>query len=301
MTFDLAATMRIVRPYPNIIGFYDGRIPGVRAHSPAPNWLDDGAFTLGCCSYAIVEGDEALVYDTHMSIPHALVVRRTLEQQGIRRMRVILSHWHTDHVAGNEVFADCEIIANPLTQQALIDNREWLENNDPPIKPLIMPTTILPGETELRVGNTVVEVRFLDIHSHDGAVLLLPQTGVLLAGDTLEDTVTYVTQAERLSIHLRDLARMQSWDFTHILPNHGSYEMIAAGGYGRAFITATQLYVDKLQQLKAHPELAALSLRDFAAEALATGGIEYFDAYEPVHRHNVEAVLALQRSASIGA
>jgi cyclase len=293
MVFELGSTMRVIRPYPNIIGFYDGRVPGVRAHSPEPNWLDDGAFTLGCCSFAIVEGDEALVYDTHMSIPHARMVRNALEQQGVRNMRVILSHWHTDHVAGNEVFADCEIIANPLTHEALVQNRDWLENNDPPIKPLVMPTTILPGETTLHVGSTAVEVRFLDIHSHDGTVLLLPQSGVLLAGDTLEDTVTYVVQPERLANHLRDLARMQSWDFTRILPNHGSYEMLAAGGYGRNFIDATRLYIERLQQLGTDPELPNLSLADFAAAALATGGSTYFEAYEPVHRHNVDAVLAL--------
>ncbi|MET3900728.1 cyclase [Devosia sp. UYZn731] len=293
MTLELGSTMQILRPYPNILGFYDGRIPGVRAHSAAPNWLDDGAFTLGTCSYAIVEGDEALVYDTHMSIPHAQFIRRTLEAQGVTHMRVVLSHWHTDHVAGNAVFADCEIIANTLTARALRDNKDWLENNDPPIKPLIMPNSVFEAETELRVGSTIVQLRLLDIHSHDATVLLLPQLGVLLAGDTLEDTVTYVTQADRLSIHLQDLTRMESWGFSRILPNHGSVEMIASGGYDRTFITATRLYIQKLQRLKAEPELANLGLSDFAAESLATGGVFYFDAYEPVHRHNVEAVLAL--------
>lgn len=293
MAFEMGSTMRIRRPYPNIVGFYDGRIPGVRAHSPKPNWLDDGAFTLGTCSYAIVEGNEALVYDTHMSIPHAQVVRRVLEAQGVTKMRVVLSHWHTDHVAGNAVFADCEIIANNLTAEALVDNRDWLENNDPPIKPLIMPGTIFENQTELRVGSTVVELRHLDIHSHDGTVLLLPQSGVLLAGDTLEDTVTYVTQPERLSLHLKDLERMDSWAFSRILPNHGSLEMIAGGGYGRSFIPATRLYIEKLLRLRSEPALAELTLRDFAAEALATGGVEYFEAYEPVHKHNVQSVLAL--------
>lgn len=293
MAFELGSTMQVLRPYPNILGFYDGRIPGVRAHSPAPNWLDDGAFTLGTCSFAIVEGPEALVYDTHMSIPHARIIRRVLEEHGVTKMRVVLSHWHTDHVAGNAVFADCEIIANNLTAEALVDNRDWLENNDPPIKPLIMPGTIFEKQTELRVGGTVVELRHLDIHSHDATVLLLPQSGVLLAGDTLEDTVTYVTQPERLSLHLKDLERMDSWAFSRILPNHGSLEMIAAGGYGREFIPATRLYIEKLQRLRSEPALAELTLRDFAAEALATGGVEYFEAYEPVHKHNVQSVLAL--------
>ena len=116
---------------------------------------------------------------------------------------------------------------------------------------------------------------------------------MLLAGDTLEDTVTYVTQPERLANHLRDLARMDSWAFSRILPNHGSYEKIVAGGYGREFITATRLYVEQLQRVAVDPNLATLSLREFASEALASGGADYFEAYEPVHRHNIEAVLAL--------
>lgn len=293
MGFELGSTMQIVKPYPNVWAFYDGRIPGIRAHSPEPNWLDDGAFTLGCCSFAIVEDNEALVYDTHMSIAHARLIRQALEQAGVNHIRVVLSHWHVDHIAGNEVFADCEIIANHLTAEALIDNRLRLENENPPISPLVMPNTILQDETQLMVGSTRVQLRFLDIHSHDATVLILPDIGVLFAGDTLEDTVTYVTQAERLASHLLDLARMDSWEFSRILPNHGTLEQIAAGGYGREFVAATRLYIQQLQRLRSEPQLAELSMKAFAADALATGGVKYFEAYEPVHRHNVAAVLAV--------
>jgi glyoxylase-like metal-dependent hydrolase (beta-lactamase superfamily II) len=289
--------MQIVKPYPNIFAFYDGRIPGVRAHSPEQNWLDDGAFTLGTASFAIVEGAEAIVYDAHMSLIHARMIRDFLEGQGVRDMRLVVSHWHTDHVAGNAVFSDCEVIANRFTKEALIANRDELENNDPPIKPLIMPNRIFDSELELRVGDTVVELRHLDIHSYDETVALLPQSGVLLAGDTLEDTVTYVSEPDRLEQHLVDLARMESWDFESILPNHGTLERITSGGYDRTFITATRLYVEKLLRLKDEPELADLDMRSFAAEALATGGVEYFEAYEPVHANNVKSVLASIRKA----
>lgn len=298
MTFELGSTMQILRPYPNLYAFYDGRIPGIRAHSPAPNWLDDGAFTLGTASFAIVEGPEALVYDAHMSLAHAGKIRSFLEAQGVRHMRLVVSHWHTDHVAGNAVFGDCEIIANRFTQEALVANRDGLENNNPPIRPLVMPNRLFDRELELRVGETVVELRHLDIHSYDETVALLPQSGVLLAGDTLEDTVTYVSEPDRLDRHLLDLARMESWEFERILPNHGSLERIAAGGYGREFITATRLYVEKLLRLKDEPELANQDMRSFAAEALATGGVEYFDAYEPVHANNVREVLAALRQAA---
>ena len=298
MTYELGSTLQILRPYPNVFAFYDGRIPGIRAHSPGPNWLDDGAFTLGTASFAVVEGRDAIVYDAHMSLIHARKIRSFLEEQGARDMRLVVSHWHTDHVAGNAVFSDCEIIANRFTEEALIANRDELENNDPPIKPLVMPNSIFDGERELRVGDTVVELRHLDIHSYDETVALLPQLGVLLAGDTLEDTVTYVSEPDRLEQHLVDLARMESWDFERILPNHGTVERIASGGYGREFITATRLYVEKLLRLEAEPELAEQDLRTFAADALATGGVEYFEAYESVHTNNVRQVQAALRKAA---
>lgn len=136
----LGSTLRVLRPAPGILAFYDGRIEGARAWSAGPNWLDDGAYVLGVCTYAVVSGTDALVYDTHISPAHARIVRKTLDQQGVTGIRVVLSHWHRDHVAGNEVFADCEIIAHALTLKALRDNRETMEAGDPPIRPLVMPT-----------------------------------------------------------------------------------------------------------------------------------------------------------------
>lgn len=293
--YSLGSTMRIFEPHPGVIAFYDGRIPGIRAHGPGPNWLDDGAFTLGTASFVIHDGDEALVYDTHMSIAHAELIRAELEREGLTKLRVILSHWHTDHVAGNAVFADCEIIASPLTMRALVANRDWLENNDPPIKPLVMPTTVLEGETRLMVGRIPVDVRFFNIHSNDGTVLLLPESRLLLAGDTLEDTVTYVVEPEGLETHLSELGRMRGLEFDRILPNHGSLERIARAGYDQSFITATELYVQKLLRVRSEPELATLGFRDFISDALATGGVDYFEAYEPVHQHNLKAVTALAK------
>jgi glyoxylase-like metal-dependent hydrolase (beta-lactamase superfamily II) len=290
----LGSTMRIIRPAPHVIGFYDGRIAGVRAHSERPNWLDDGAFALGICSYAIVDGPDALVYDTHLSLAHAGIIRRTLRDLGVTAIRVVLSHWHADHVAGNEVFADCEIIANALTAQALRDNRNALEGRDPPIKPLIMPNRLFEGALTLTVGAVEVELRQADIHSHDGTVLFLPQTGLLLAGDTLEDPITYVAEPDRLQHHLADLRRMAGWAISRILPSHGALEIIEAGGYGTGFIEASLRYVEKLDRCRTEAELAEPDLQRFAADAFDTGAIGYFAAYEPVHRSNLAAVAAVR-------
>ncbi|MBZ9881242.1 MBL fold metallo-hydrolase [Mesorhizobium sp. CA10] len=288
----LGSTMRLVRPAPNVLGFYDGRIEGVRIWSHEPNWLDDGAYTLGICTYAIVDGSQALVYDTHISLPHARFIRKTLEEMGVTSMRVVLSHWHDDHIAGNEVFKDCEIIANRLTALALERSRADIEGGNPPIKPLVLPNRVFDNSLSLTVGAVPIELHQVEIHSHDGTVLLMPDAGLLLAGDTLEDSVTYVSEPERLSEHLVDLGRMSSWQFDRILPNHGSFEAIEAGGYDRSFIDATEAYVRKLLACRQDPDLAKQDLRTFGAEIFATTATEYFAPYEAVHRRNVEAVLA---------
>nr|WP_284145602.1 MBL fold metallo-hydrolase [Xanthobacter aminoxidans] len=281
-----------MEPAPGVLAFYDGRIPGVRLHGSQENWLDDGAFALGIASYAVLDSDDALVYDTHITLAHAHLIRATLEERGARRIRVVLSHWHDDHVAGNEVFADCEIIANGETDALLRANRTRLEAADPPINPLILPNLLFEDRLSLMVGSLPVELVHVDIHSRDGTVALLPG-GILLAGDTLEDPVTYVDEPDRLAAHLIGLERLAALGATRILPCHGDPDVIAAGGYGPALIDATRLYVEKLLRVKAEPALAGLDLRTFAAEAFATGAISYFEPYEAVHRRNVEAVAAL--------
>ena len=293
----LGSTLRIHRPYEDVLAFYDGRINGVRAYSEQPNWLDDGAYSLGVCTYAIVSGEEAIVYDTSISLPHARIIRKTLEDLGVRHIRLVLSHWHVDHVAGNEVFADCEIIANTLTAQALRDNRERLENDNPPIKPLIMPNSTFGRELYLKVGDIDVELRHVDIHSHDGTMLILPQRKLMLAGDALEEPITYVAEPQRLKHHLRDLERMATWDIEKILPNHGAEDKIASGGYGPELIGATRNYVSKLLRLQAEPELAAQDLRTFAAEDFASGVISYYEPYEAVHARNISVILKGFREA----
>jgi glyoxylase-like metal-dependent hydrolase (beta-lactamase superfamily II) len=286
----LGSTMRIIRPAPNVLGFYDGRIAGVRAYSEQPNWLDDGAFTLGICSYAIVDGAQALVFDTHMSLVHAQIIRRTLQELGVTEIRVALSHWHADHIAGNAVFADCEIIANRLTACTLQEKQAVLEARDPPIKPVVMPTRQFEGVLSLTVGGVAVELRQAEIHSRDGTVLFLPETGLLIAGDTLEDPITYVAEPDRLPQHLAELRRLAGWPIQRILPSHGAIEAIEAGGYDKGFIEASRHYVEKLARCRTAPDLAEPDLRSFAAEAFATGAIGYFAGYEPVHRSNLAAV-----------
>jgi cyclase len=269
--------VRLLAPTQGILAFYDGR-EGKREHDQ-PNWLDDGALMLGIASYAIVDGGDALVYDTHLSVERARWIR---EQLGEARVTVVLSHRHIDHVAGTEAFADCEVLAGPLTAKLLGEQREAIEAATPPVKPLVLPTGEVPPS--LQVGTTTVQALAFDIHAADHTLLWLPERRILLAADAVEDPVTFVDEPERIRAHLRELDRLEALDPEIILPAHGDPDVIAGGGYGVGIIEATRVYLTALLAGDRRP------LAEILEGPMRNGWIHPYPAYEAVHEHNVEAV-----------
>jgi cyclase len=286
--------LRTLRPAPGVLAFYDGRVEGYR-FAPEPNWVDEGALSLGTASFAIVASSEALVYDTHTTPEHGRRIRQALEVEGISRFTVLLSHWHLDHVAGNDAFADCEILAGARTAQLLAEHREAIEAGNhegpPAISPLVLPTRILEGRAQLRIGERKLEAIPVDIHSDDAMVLWDPEERLLLAGDTVEDTVTYVEEPGHFDAHLRDLDRLRALEPKAALPAHGDPDVIAGGGYDPGILTATQDYIRLLQRMPREPELRDLTLSDLLAPQLERGDLHYFEPYERVHHENVATVL----------
>jgi cyclase len=285
--------LRTLHPADGIRAYYDGRIEGYR-FADEPNWVDDGALALGIAGYAIVDRDEALIYDTHVSVEHARFIRQALEAEGVRRFVVLLSHCHLDHVAGTAAFADCEVIATARTAERLTANRHAIEagtlSGPPGIDPLVLPTLTFDDRISLDVGRFRLEVVHVNIHSDDAAVVWMAEQDVLLAGDTLEDTVTYVADPDALDAHLVDLARLSDLAPDRILPNHGDPDIIARGGYGKGLIRATQDYIGLLQRSRREPQLRDTALTELVADSVAAGWITYFAPYEAVHQANLEAV-----------
>ena len=284
------AHLRVLEPHPGILAFYDGRVAGHRFATGA-NWVDDGALSLGVASYAVIAGDQAIVYDTHVSIPHAQFVRDTLAARGVSRFTVVLSHWHLDHVAGTEVFAGCEVIANARTLAHLTRHRAAIEDGSlhglPAIAPLILPTQVFDGAMTLMLGDEVVQLIEANIHSDDATVVWLPERGILLAGDTVEDCVTYVAEPQGFTAHLADLARLAALAPEWVLPAHGDPGVIAAGGYGVEIFAAMARYVTALQALMADPAAAVPAMAEIIAADLAAGTLVYFEPYAAIHLQNV--------------
>jgi glyoxylase-like metal-dependent hydrolase (beta-lactamase superfamily II) len=302
MDHDSTQHLRIFEPHPGLLAFYDGRVPGQR-FLPDDNWVDDGAISLGIASYAILSGDEALVYDTHVSLPHAQAIKDALTARGITRFTVVLSHWHLDHVAGTQVFAGSPVIANARTQAHLTEHKAGIEDGSfhglPVISPLILPDLIFSGRMEMTIGPRRIVLIEANIHSDDATVLWLPDEGILLAGDTVEDCVTYVGEPADFALHLADLDRLSALQPRHVLPNHGAAEVIAGGGYGAGLLTATQSYIRWLQDLALDPRAADAPLAEVIAQDLTQGTLIWFAPYTEVHAQNIRRTLAHQAAPGV--
>lgn len=286
--------LRVIECAPGLIAYYDGRVDGYR-WAEGPNWVDDGAISLGIASYALVSENKALIYDTHVSVEHAKFIRADLEKRGITDFTVLLSHWHLDHVAGTEAFADCEIISTEKTLAHLTAHRSGIEDGTfhgpPTIKPLILPSRTFNGQMDFQLGKRKLKFIERNIHSDDAAVVWIAEEGLLLAGDTMEDTITYVGEPEHFATHLADLDRLWALNPDFIFPNHGDPEIINVGGYGKGLIKAQQQYIRMLQRCRTDAALRAKPLRELISGPLEMGWVNYFAPYEEVHAQNLARVV----------
>jgi glyoxylase-like metal-dependent hydrolase (beta-lactamase superfamily II) len=279
----------------HLTAFYDGR--NTDRISPDPNWVDDAANKLGVATYAIHEGDQAIVFDTFPTIAQAQWQRSTLESMGITRFTVVTSHWHNDHIAGNEVYADSEIIMTALGNQIMHDLEDDIEAGTtffgpPAINPLVFPTRTYSGSEVLNVGNVRVELHQINIHSPDETVIFLPEDRILLSGDTTEDTETFMVEYADLKIHARNLKEMRRWKFKTILPNHGDPDVIEAGGYDKKFIDATIEYITNMVEGASKPNFLNEPLERFTGKYMQEPHctVSLFEPYRDVHEFNKQGV-----------
>ena len=297
-----------VRPMPindHLVAFYQGR-PDQAAVKPGPRqWPDLGAIFVGVATYAIHDGDTALVYDSFTDPVSALWVRDWLVKAGVRRFILVNSHWHLDHIGGNAVYADSMRIATEATRAKLAMKREAIEagteEGPPEIRPLALPDLGVTADTTIMVGKVRVLLRPIAIHSADGLVIELPDDKLLLAGDTLEDTATFVAEPESIPQQYRNLGAMRGWGFTKILPNHGNPAVIAAGGYGLGLIDATRAYIRALVEHSHDADFQKQPLESFVADAIKRGDVSLWWPYRGAHANNLAVVAKAWRDKPVPA
>jgi cyclase len=281
--------IKVIEINDHILVFYAGR-DWTRIRDEH-NWFDDGAMKLGIATYAIHRNNKAVIYDTFADVRQAARVRHYLENIGIEKFTVVLSHWHLDHIAGNEIYADCNLVSNTLTRELLLKHKPDIElgslSGPPGINPLILPDITFENISRLYLDDLELELRHTNIHSVDGIIIYIPSDKILLAGDTLEDPITYIAEVENLAEHVKNLRRLKQLPINAILPNHGDPDVIEAGGYQTTLIDATINYITRLVARAHDAEFLKSSMKALLAEEFEKGWIHYYEPYNEVHSENL--------------
>jgi cyclase len=232
-----AMNMRVFEINDHLLSFYDGRPAETATPGGKQNWADFGAMNVGVATYVIHRGEWALIYDTYPSTKQTRWVRDYLVKIGIRHFTVVNSHWHLDHVGGNAIYADVNRILTEKTLQRLTAEKSAIEAGTewgpPAINPLVLPNITISANASYFVGDIKVELRPVNIHSEDGLVVYLPNDHILLAGDTLEDTLTFSTEPEQIPAQIKNLQKMRRWSIDRIFPNHGNPAVTRTGAIAR--------------------------------------------------------------------
>ena len=305
MSHTAAAEMniRVFQINDHLTGFYVGRPAQAQHPSHTSDWADYGAINVGVATYVIHRGDSALIYDTFPSTEPARWVRSYLTKLGIKHFTLVNSHWHLDHVGGNAVYADSDRIATDQAIQLLTAKRAGIEAGTewgpPAIKPLVVPNIGITSATACYVGDIRVELRPVRIHSDDGLVIYLPVDRILLAGDTLEDTVTFISEPEHVVEHYQNMRTLKDWKIDRILPNHGNPEVIAHGGYQTTLIDATLDYLRKVILRSHDPDYTSSSLEDYVGDSVKKGWVSIWWAYQQAHKDNLSKVSEALKNESL--
>jgi cyclase len=223
--------------------------------------VTDGSGALG--NAGIIDlGDKTLIFDTFQSPLAASDLKEAAQAlTGKSVSYVVNSHWHFDHILGNQSFKEAAIISTSKT-------REYIEQHVPPFLGVVkrnpqyptllkkeasvtndyqkrkellrnandaqhvadyianieltLPTVTM--EQELYLYGSKRQAILIDMetcHSDSDVVLYLPEDQVLFAGDVVFHNYHPSLKSGNPGEWIRGLQVISEWGIDHVIPGHG--------------------------------------------------------------------------------
>jgi len=191
---------------------------------------------------AILLDDRTVVIDAQFA-PLARQLRSNIEKVCKRRItHLLLTHSHSDHVFGNEVFQDCEIIAhkNLKARMEELTKSSWsrdslqkqvaeLRKTDPQRAArlenvhIVLPTKTFDKEFLLGEGELKIEMTYTGGHTGDSSIVYFPHGRTLFAGDLIFSRI-YPYGGDPTAdpdLWIEALNNMKKMNPDMIVPGHG--------------------------------------------------------------------------------
>lgn len=229
-------------------------------------------------------------------------IRRVTDQPVVK---VIVSHYHADHIYGLQVFEDmgAEIVApagaaqylNSETATARLEERRF--SLDPWVNArtrLVTPDRYLDKSEDFTLGGVRFIVSLVGAAHSDGDLTLYVEPDrVLFSGDIIfEGRVPYLGDADT-RLWLQTLERMETGKLVALIPGHGP----AAAQPNRA-IALTRRYLAYLRETMG---AAVADFTPFDEVYATTDWSEFADlpAFEAAHRRNAYQVYLSMEAESV--
>ena len=239
-------------------------------------------------SGVVMARDRIFVFDT-LDSPQAMApVAALLEGLAAgRRIVIVNSHHHWDHVYGNAAFAGHDIVAHRLCRRLIFTQSSGRSNSVPPPPPEGVPLPSVGFGDRLRYDDESAAVNLIHTpgHTEDSIILYVPQQQVLLGGDTVEWPFPALAQRDGGAVYLKTLRALNQLAVRQVVPAHGPV-------MGKEIIDANQRYVEGLYEAVRALKQAGAGRADLdlPVDAFVGDGVEIDETYNVMHRENVEWV-----------
>lgn len=206
------------------------------------------------------------------------------ERRAGRRVVVVDTHHHYDHVYGNAAFAVTDIVAQRACPR-LMAAQSASGSETVPLEPPegVPPPTITFGD-RLLYADVSDNVHLLHApgHSEDSLVVYLENARMLLGGDAVEWPLPNLCQRDGLDAWVATLRRLKQLPVEHIVPSHGPV-------MDKAIIDANERYLTGIYETVAAAKGKGVERGelDIPAGGFLAEGVRLDDTYRHAHLANL--------------
>ena len=236
-------------------------------------------------SVVVLTARRAIVVDTLTGPGDMAPVLSFLEEEaGDRRLLVVNTHHHWDHVFGNAAFPGVDIVAQRACPRLIAAELQGGDESVPlpPFEGVPLPTITFGDRLTYTDGDETVHLIHTPGHSEDSLVVFLAGSRLLLGGDTVEWPLPNFCQRDGREEWIRTLRQLKQLPVDLIVPAHGPV-------MDKRVIDANERYIDGVYKAVAAAKAAGAGRGELnlPAEQFLDAGVAVDGVYTASHADNL--------------
>lgn len=195
---------------------------------------------------------------------------------------VINTHSHADHIFGDFLFPNADIIAHRLCRRAITKYAEKglsaAQEQNPELSSVVIrfPNIVFESELTLRLGSKTIQLVYMPGHTADSIAVLVKEDRVLFAGDIMMP-VPYIVWGD-VDQMMQSLQIIRDMSLENIVQGHG--EVLLRGEINETIDSSmdylkniTRCLRDALREDTPLQELLALDIEQFGKSRIPLNGL----------------------------